>query len=137
VEPPEEDALDNLIETALRTEPARPVPKSLYSKIKGRLTVLTLIHQERKWLQYSIAAGGAIIFAIAGTAFLLVVFRQFLDLIFGGIPGFQGYIDYLINSTKIAWHQIVVILAMLLFICAVPIGGVFLLSFWLKTPRNP
>lgn len=137
MEPPEEDALDNIIEAALRAEPTRPVPKSLYSKIKGRLTVLTLIHQERKWLQYSIAAGGAILFAIAGAAILLVVFRQFLGLIFSGIPGFQGYIDYLINSTRIAWGHILVIMVMLLFICAVPVGGVMLLSFWLKTPRHP
>ena len=56
MEHPPQDKLDDLIESALSSEPLREVPADFHQRLRGRLRIATLVQTERRQFRYRAAS---------------------------------------------------------------------------------
>jgi hypothetical protein len=121
--------LDDLIRSALRAEPMRPVPRGLQSKVCARLSVVALIERERRLLR-NVAAFCGMLFTFFVTSLLLFwMFKAWLAPMLFDMPGAMGWWDYVAFSMRNSIAGI--------FAVAAIIGSVaFVLLLWSVLPRH-
>ena len=131
---PEPHDLDRIIDTALRTEePMRPVPPSLYRRIRERLAVIAMIQRERLWFRYMMAAGGFLVFAVVSVAALAALFADVPALFTRDVPGGLGYYDYLKSDLFLSAKLVAGMVAVLAFLLV----GLGLFTAFRPAKRHP
>ena len=122
----EQRDLERTIDTTLGEEPLRPVPAGFGRTVQARVTILTLIKQERQRLGYAMAASGALYLPIVAAGLLLALFPELPGLLVRNVPGAMGFYDYLMASPAVSAPRI---LAALLILPAVPLGASVVAAF--------
>jgi len=122
----EQRDLERTIDTTLGEEPLRPVPAGFGRTVQARVTILTLIKQERQRLGYAMAASGALYLPIVAAGLLLALFPELPGLLVRNVPGAMGFYDYLMASPAVSPPRI---LAALLILPAVPLGASVVAAF--------
>lgn len=89
--------IEELIESALRSEEMLPVPPTLHDRVSARLEVLALMEKERARFRTSMAMMAVALVSIIGGGLLFVAFTNLRGMLVHGAPGAKGRTDYLIH----------------------------------------
>jgi len=120
----ESDELDDLIESALRTEPMRPAPVDLHRKVTDRMRFADLRERQVARFRYSMASLGLALFGALGVAGFAIAFTNFELLMSNGLPGATGLYDKYAVSMSQTWaHYSGAYLMPLLTVMACGIGA--------------
>jgi len=122
----EQRDFQHAVDAALKAEPLRPVPAGFGRAVRGRVTILGLIKQERQRLGYAMAASGALYLPIVAAALLVVLFPGLPGVLVRNVPGAMGFYDYMTASAAVSLPRI---LAALLILPAIPLAASVLAAF--------
>lgn len=99
------DDLDALIEAALASEPMRAVPAALHRRVEERLRITAMIEQERARFRYSMLSVAAAFVLALGAGGALVAFTNLRGVLYYGVPGMMGTVDYYTTSMTQSWSS--------------------------------
>lgn len=104
-EGPEADALDSLIESALRNEPMLTAPMNFHRRVEERVRIAAMHDQELTRFRYSMASLALAFCGAVGLAAAVIVFTNFDLLLANGLPGGGGIYDrYAVFMTQ-SWSS--------------------------------
>lgn len=102
---PSDEALDALIDAALRDEPLLPVPPGFQRKVQERVLFAALQRQERaRFRRTLLGALGAVMVILMGTV-AVVSLTHFSILYRHGVSGGRGFVDYYLTLLDVTWSQ--------------------------------
>ena len=123
--------LDATIETALSTEPLRPVSPGFFGRVRQRLALVAMIRQEqRRFRQYAVGFGAAVLAAFGGL--LLAYIASIPSRLAWYVPGGMGFVDYVNTQLLLSMWMLVAVIALGL---AVPFGAM-IFTFRRPTARR-
>ncbi len=96
--------LDELIDSALASEPLRATPLGMARRVEDRLRIAALMEQEQQRFRYSM---GMTLLAFVGAivaAGWFVALTNLQTVIAYGMPGALGTYDYYATSMTYAWR---------------------------------
>ncbi|MFP4500423.1 MAG: hypothetical protein ACLFTT_05440 [Candidatus Hydrogenedentota bacterium] len=94
----DDQELDELIESALSSEPLQSAPCDLAQRVDERLRVQALIDRERARFRTSMAMMAVAFVAIIVGGVVFVAFTHLRSLMLYGAPGAKGRFDYLVSE---------------------------------------
>ncbi len=97
------DALDALIDEALRGEPYLSAPLSLHRGVEARLRIASLLDREKTRFTCSMAAFLGVLAASLSVAGLLLWFTNLSFLYSEGVSGGKGWLDYYATAWAMSW----------------------------------
>lgn len=100
-----------MIESALKSEPLRPVPMGLHERVEARLRVVALETRERRGFHKRLWASAALFAMLAVTLVIVPALAFYQGWSVRALPGALGYLDYITVFVMQAWGEIVVALA--------------------------
>lgn len=100
--PYEFDDLDGFIESALRSEPFRPVPFGFQRRVEDRLRVAALCERERRRFRRCMTVAGMVMVGLV-SAGIFFVFLAGAGGLAASIPGFLGFYDGFVSLAAFWW----------------------------------
>ena len=121
----EMDAMDRMIEEALRSEPMRAVPAGFHARMENRLQVTALVQRERQGYRFRMMATAALLAVLGFVVVGVPVIAYLQGATVQSVPGAMGYFDYLVVSAVQSWEVIAIAVgASLLVAVAAALFGV-------------